>query len=255
MREIKTHGFILKKIPYQNEKTQLFSVMTSDFGKITLSAMQSKKIQSSLRVLSPLNICEFEIYKSGNGYFKTRNVNLIHSLLDHKNGNEKNTLDIIQKLYVLAELIHITTEEEETNNRLYTLLTKTAIIIQETNNELIFESFKTKLLDLSGNLPNLKYCLECKKKCDNDAIWITEENLHLYCEKCIPKETIEPCKQLSLDSLKLLHYIKDSNFIEILKVKSHDNAMQKLRYLNDLLLTQILQCALKTTQKSLIGIN
>lgn len=251
MRETKTQGFVLKRIPYQNEKVRLFSVMTRDFGKVVLSGPEPKRLRSGMKVVSPLNVCEFEIYKSGNGHMKIKSAHLVHSLLNHKDDN----LPTLQQLCVLAELVFAVLEDGEPNNRLYNLLINSAIVIKETGSDLIFESFKTKLLGLSGNLPNLKHCHSCKKKCANDEIWISEEALHLYCTNCMPKYDTHTYAQLSLDSLKLIHYISSGNFEDILRINANEKALLTLSYLNDLLLKQILNSELKSLKKPLVKVS
>lgn len=248
MRETKTQGFVLKRIPYQNEKTRLFSVMTRDFGKIVLSAPEVKRLQSCMKTVSPLNICEFEIYKSGSGHMKIKSAHLVHSLLNHKDDN----LPTLQRLYVLAELIDAVLEEGEPNERLYSLLVNGAIMTRETGSELVFESFKTKLLGQSGSLPSLKHCHTCKEKCANDEIWISEEALHLYCTNCKPTYSSDTYTKLTLDCLKLLCFISTGSFGNILRIKINEKALSELSYLNNLLLRQILNFELRSLQKPLI---
>lgn len=248
MRDIKTEGFVLKQIPYQNENSKLFSVFTKDFGKITLSARASKKIQSSMRALSPLNICEIEIYKSSNGYFKAKKVTLKKSFIETKE------LETLQALYTIAEIIHTVTEENHPDSKLYSLIINSALIMQHSEGGLIFETFKTKFLQSSGTLPNLKYCFTCREKRNDDMNWITHDDTHIYCNQCRKKlMTNSKCSQTSLNSLKLLHFIADASFEEILKIKASERAITELAHLNELLIEQLLPKKLHTKTNSLIS--
>lgn len=172
----------------------------------------------------------------------------MHSLLNHANDN----LQTLQRLYVLAELIDAVLEEGEPNPYLYSLLVNGAVITRETGSLLVFESFKTKLLSLSGSLPHLKHCHTCKEKCANDEIWISEECLHLYCTNCKPTYSSDTYTKLTLDCLKLLCFISTGSFENILRIKINEKALSELCYLNNLLLKQILNCELRSTQKSLV---
>ncbi len=252
MRDTKTEGFILKRIPYQNESVTLFSVFTHDFGKITLSGRPAKRINSSNLSLSPLNVCEFEIYRSEKGFFKAKKTVLKRSFSPVENIEGVDNLSVTQKIYTIAEIIDAAIEEGNPDAYLYELLIKSAKLIQETNSTLIFESFKTKFLELSGTLPNLKYCFNCNKKSEDDENWITHEDLHIHCAPCTSAlETLSPLSQITLDTLKLLHFIKDAPFEDILKIKVTERELTNLTHLNDLLLSHILPKELRTTTHSL----
>ena len=246
MRDIKTEGFILKRIPYQNENVKLFSVFTKDFGKITLSSRTSKKIQSSLNSLSPLNICEIEIYKSSTGFFKAKKITLKKSFI------EIQELEILQKLYVMAEVIHKIIEENHPEPLLYELLIKSALILEHIHSDLIFETFKTKFFKISGTLPNLKYCFTCQTKSSDDANWITHDNVHIYCQKCLESlMTDSKYSQISLHALKLLHFIADASLDKITQLHAPMSTIQEVAHINELLLNQLLQKKLQTQTHAL----
>lgn len=248
MRDLKTQGIILKRIPYQNENTRLFSVLTKDLGKITVNARTAKKLSSNMRVLSPLNICEFELYTSSNGFYKIKNAVLKKSFI------EKTNLENLQQLYTIAELLNTIIEEDHPDHLLYSLVIEATAFIEHTSHPLLLEAFKTKLLSHSGTLPNLKYCFDCRTKCCDDMNWITQDTLHIYCSNCI--SSVDPTSarsQITFDSLKLLHFISSASFEDIIKITTQTKDINNLSHLTDLLFTQLTQNTLRTSQKALTG--
>jgi len=229
----------------------LFSVFTRELGKVLISAQSSRKLQNSKRILSPLNLCEFELYTSSAGYFKVKNAVLKASFYPLERKSAEKQLQSIQDISQVAEIIEKTIEEGEPNLSLYSLVVKSAMIIHHTANQLILEAFKVKLLGLSGTLPNLKHCFECREKRNDDKNWITQDSLHMYCTHCLPKDSMQYAS-VTLDTLKLLHFIATAEFEEIAKISTSAKNIEELKQLNSLLLTQLTTRDLKS-EKTLLN--
>mgnify|MGYP001570402040 FL=1 len=160
MRCLNVQGLVLKRIPYQNEKFGLFSVFTREKGKITISSPRGTRLDSKIRLLSPLNICELTLYTSSQGHYKVSDIYLKNSF----HPMSRYGLPTLQWCFMISELLYLILEEEQAEIEIYQMTCKSLSILNLFGKPLIYEAFRTKLLNHLGSKPTLTHCYTCGEK-------------------------------------------------------------------------------------------
>lgn len=145
----KTEGIVIKTVDYK-EADRLYTILTKDYGKLTLRGQGVRKMHSKLAGhLEPFTCASLFIAKA-RGFDKIGGAQTLHSFFRLKNDWEK----IKAVNYCLAILNDLVLEQNKDED-IYDLL---CLFLYWTNknkiNALIVQSFILKLLNLLGLKPD-----------------------------------------------------------------------------------------------------
>lgn len=177
-----TKAVIIKTQDYR-ENDKLVWFYTEKLGKITAIVRGAKKSKSKFLSLTlPLCYGEYMVYKGRNLYTlqEGKIINSFQGLL--------NNLDKLTYSSYLCELIDITCEENEVNEKLFKDLI-TILYLLDTDvldYEILIRAFEIKLLKATGYSLTLDNCSICKKKI-GVSNYISLYSFGGVCEDC-PKE-------------------------------------------------------------------
>lgn len=196
-----------------------------------------KNTSSFVGHLEPLNICEFQLYKSAHRYTITQ------CQMQHAFKNIRQNLQLIMTCFLLIEIFHRITQPEEQNEEMYDLLIETlANIEKDTKNELYIENFKIKILKDAGAVPDVSQCSNCHQRwSENDPIQADSEG-HFFCLPCTPQtSTAIPFK-----IMKLFHYLAHQPNRSIEKIHVTTQEVKVLKGISDIFLHNYLATELKS---------
>jgi DNA repair protein RecO (recombination protein O) len=220
MRYINTYGVILKKTNF-GDYDQYITFFSPDLGKAEAVAKGSRKIKSHfMGHLEPLNICRMQLYESARSLTLTQ----CQAENNHKHQNENYELSLITMLIV--EILQKTLHSKEHGVEIFNLLINTLKTLNGVQKKFIHvESFKIKLLDIMGIIPDTSKCFICEKKWEHKAIIHKNDDNHFFCDSCAPHNLM----QISYNTIKLLHYIIKSSSTNINKIKLSEKDKVELK--------------------------
>ncbi len=224
MRNQNIRGIILKKRNF-GEYDQFITVYSPSIGKFDALAKGVRKINSSFGGhLEILNICNLNIYKSSYRYTITQ-CQAVNSFK-----NLKKDLQLSMLAFLISEIFYRMTPSDEHGEDLFILIMQTLNNIGDNiKNPLILESFKIKLLQATGNLPDISECSDCHHK------WRAEDTIsldihgHIKCMDC--SNNNETRELIGFNIMKLINFIANKPYEEItgITLKPHEqNTLKKL---------------------------
>lgn len=151
MRNLETQGIVIHKRNI-GEKDYVLTILTPVYGKIEVHAKGARRIKSKFTGhLDLLNICDFQIYKSPNNYILTECQLYKNFMMFRKD---------LKHFYLGSEIVKILkyqAQENENCEDIYNLVLETFHALEKyKKSNLIFESFKIKLLKLQGFMPEFE---------------------------------------------------------------------------------------------------
>jgi len=227
-KNYKDELIILKRFSI-NENDLLLTCFSYLMGKCTIKAKGSKRILSKfIGRLEPLAHITAEIYDSGKSLTLTT-ANLksdppMAPSLESFNSCQSICKNLLQSLPF-----------NEKNIPIYNLTLECINDLKSNINPiLVLHYFKTRLIELTGQLPILNYCSICLEKISQNAAF-SETNTEIVCHKCYDHNRNH--KSINLDTLKTINFLAKCNTLANatkLKIPSSNN--QELEtYLNSIL--------------------
>ena len=202
-RNIHTLGIVLKKQPSGENDLQI-TIYSPEIGKFRAIAKGARNIKSATGShLEPLNFCQIQLYKTSHRYTITQcQVNKNYKII-------KTDFRKSMAATMLLEIFQKSTYSDESSKELFDLLLQTLDELEQSSQAfLIIESFKLKLLQFLGALPDLSFCGTCRVRWDKDHnIWINNVG-HLHCQKCKINEA--KSQPIEFNTMKLLNYLVNS---------------------------------------------
>lgn len=160
MSLIKTQGIVLKHINL-GESDKIITILTDKLGKVDAVVHGAKSHKSKFMASTqPFCYGEYLLYK-GKSLFTLSQSNINESF-------QTILMDFDKLIYgsYMLELIDNLTEKDVKNIPMLALLLKALYIM--THDDIEIETmilvFQFKAISLSGYLPQIKYCLDCKKE-------------------------------------------------------------------------------------------
>ncbi|HUW58132.1 MAG TPA: DNA repair protein RecO [Planctomycetota bacterium] len=158
MASRKTHAITLRLVDYR-ETSQILSVYSRDFGRLSLIAKGSKRRRRGTgQTIDLFQLIEVVfIERTGSG------LQLLteSSLLDDFAGLRRDLRRGYAAFFV-AELLGTLTEENDPNAALFELTHRTLTMLCETDRpNVVLHTFEIRLLTLIGLLPRLDACAWC----------------------------------------------------------------------------------------------
>lgn len=221
---VNTEAFVLKNKKY-GETDSMLTLFTRKLGKINAIAKGARKPKSSLLAgIQPFGYSDFILYRGKSLYTITQcdSKKIFYSI--------REDLDKLAYGAYFLELVEAVTNEGQTNNRLFNLLGKALMQLEEKDIELltIVRAFELKLLVYSGFKPQLKACVSCGKVQFN-PIHFSMEGGGILCPDCFQ---VDPFAiKVSETTIRLANYLLDRELVEISKLKVHENLMKELKNL------------------------
>lgn len=240
MEETKdTPALILSRQDYK-ENDSLVSVYTSRFGKLTLVARGTKKLNSKLAGhIEPLTLADIMIV-SGKGF------DYIGAAITR--AAYSGIREDLNKLYYAGQAINLfsrLTKESQGDERLFFLLLKWLEILNDfagfkrENGELILAFFTIKFLAELGYKPEMYRCLECSQAISPGRNYFNLLNGGLICGNCFEKnrlaEGIPRTELLTISDncIKLIRFMSDNRFKSAEKLKIDNKTLKELGSLLD----------------------
>jgi DNA repair protein RecO (recombination protein O) len=231
MRNVSTEGIILKRHIF-GEHDRVITLFSPEYGKIVAFAKGARKVTSHFAGhLEPLTICEFELYQSAKGFTITQ-CRSIETFTSLRSNLEKTLLASL-----ISEIFDKTSFSGERAKELFSLI-KTSLeeLGRSGKHRLTVESFKIKLMQLNGILPNTRLCGLCRKKLEENGITYLDRDGSIVCGNCIKENTESGMEPVPFNQLKLISYILNSDFNEIGKIAITKEQETELKKLTDIFL-------------------
>lgn len=228
-RQISTEGIILQKRNF-GEHDQFVTFFSPDLGKTDAVAKGARKINSPyIGHLEILNICQFQLYKTARSHTIIQ-CQARQTFKPVRTSYEKSVIAIL-----LAEIFHKTSLGAEHTRELFELL-QNAIshLCSSRNHPLCLESFKIKLLNALGVLPQISHCGFCRRRWqESDTVLIDNEG-RITCGLC--RIASESYRKIPFNLMKLINYAGTANFRDIESVAIKNDELQLLKKFADIFL-------------------
>jgi len=230
MRYQNLQAVVLRKRPL-SENDFFITFYSPVLGKFDAVAKGARRLSSSFSGhLETLNICNIQIYKNANRYTLTQcqTYQTFKPL--------RNDLQLSMLAFLILEIFYRSTLSEDHGDEVFNLLITTLNKLSKNNNknDLLVETFKTKLLNYAGALPDISCCSECHKKwIENDKVHINSHN-HIVCINCINNTPI--IETLPFNIMKLINHIAKSPVETIEKIKLNGIEPHTLKKFNEIFL-------------------
>ncbi len=234
-----SQALILNRSAYR-ESDSLVIVYTKDYGKMSLVARGTKKIQSKLAGhLEPMSLADILIIK-GRGFDYVGSALTRDAFLNLK--------DNLNKLYYAGQAIrwfNRLVKEDQPDERLFFLLGRWLEVLDnypseeftKENGELFFIFFVLKLMGELGYKPEMYECLNCREKVSPGKNYFNLKNGGLVCGECLEKERLaQGINQAELllisdNCLKLMRFIMDNKLDMAKKLKLDKRVIKELSVL------------------------
>lgn len=211
----RTKAIILGRKPFR-ECDAIATVYTFEKGKLDLVVKGAKKIKSKLAGhIEPMNLSEIMVVR-GRGY------DYIGSAVN-KNCyiNIKSNLNLVSCAGKAVNIFNKLVKHEEKDEDLFFILENFLEILNNENignNELFYNFFILKLLDLLGNRPELYNCVVCCSKISENNNKFDFLKGGVVCGKCLKNKN----SAISDDCIKILRFAIKNDFCELKKLKIND---------------------------------
>ena len=183
MALLKTKGLVVKEIPL-NDTDKMLTVITKDYGKISVSARNARKggTRSSYGTLV-FTYGEYVLFKTKSGY-------------------SLNSSDVITQYYDLSEDIirfthaaHImdmasdATSDVNTSEKVINILLYALQALRKGRTPaLVSSAFSLKLMQITGYPPHITSCVSCGTR-DMDEIHFSFSKCGFICENCAKQDS------------------------------------------------------------------
>jgi len=236
MSTIKTSGIIISENNF-GDYDKMLTMLTPGYGKISCMAKGARRPKSALLAGTQF-LCfgEYLLYKGANTY----NINSCETIeVFYK---LRTDLDKLEYAVKITQIIKDVVQENQNSYKILQLFLNTLYVISETdkNLELIYSTFKIKLLCYLGFLPEIEKCTSCKKKENLDeninmSYFSLKEN-GFKCDICSKLD--KSCIQMSESTKNAIRYIVMSPAKKLYSFELKGDALAELNlisklYLND----------------------
>ena len=214
MKTMIVEGIVLKEVNY-SESSKILTVLTKEYGLISIMSKGCRKVKSKLRSgSSKLSYANFGIYYKESGISTLTSVDLINPfkniLIDYRDLTK-----ISYSLYLLELTLQIIKEKnilEEEIEIIYNLLIDSITKINEGfTPSIITNILELKYLDYLGVKPSIDGCSNCGS--DLNIITITPESFGYICKECYNNEKLVDEKVLKM--IRMLYYVEISRISKL----------------------------------------
>jgi DNA repair protein RecO (recombination protein O) len=226
-RIYKTEGIVLKSSPY-GEGHLVVTFLTRDGSKVRAMAWGARKPTSrKVGHLEPLTRVDLAMTR-GRDMDSINQAQNLESYLAIKSD-----LESTAKALYLAELAEAFANQDSANPALYRLF---AAVLQEIKSpaasEMVVPYFQINLLKVTGFMPEIYRCVECRKGVTPGQHRFSVDLGGLLCTQCRPSENVR-LAPLSVDALRALRFLHISEVKTLASVDMPEGLVRELRSLLD----------------------
>ena len=214
----KTKAFVFKKED-RNECDRVFSVFTSDFGRLEIYAKAIRKGASKLRNgIDIFFLSEIEFIQGKNKKTLTdaTKINKFDGILQ--------SAEKFSSAMVIAKVLDDFLRGQEKDENIYSLLQEIFLKLNESDFKkekcaLLQDYFLWNILSLMGYKPEIYKCSACRKELAPQGVYFSCKEGGVVCKKC--SELDKNAKEINADVVKVLRLIikKDWQTLNKLKIE------------------------------------
>ena len=203
----------------------LATLFTRHQGKVHAIGKGARRSNSKLvGHLEPLTVLKMSM-------FHGRNMDIISQaeVINSYSTLKEDLMGIAKGLY-LAEMMDGFGAEANANPDLFQLMVDTLRVIEaDPGSEMALRYFEYHLLEVSGLMPELYHCVECREELEPGAHRFSPNVGGTLCLGCSPEDA--HLRPLSLRALKVLRLLDRSQLAEACKLSIDDNLSLELKSL------------------------
>ncbi len=182
MALLKTKGLIVKEIPL-NDTDKLLTLLTSDFGKVTVSARNARRSGSrSSYGTQVLTYGEYILFR-GKGGFSLNSCDVLTQYYDLASDLTRFT-HAAHMLDMASDAAHDPASSAQVLN---VLLYGLQALRKGRNPLLVSSAFALKLMQMTGYPPHITSCTSCGTH-DIEEIFFSFNKCGFICEECAKKD-------------------------------------------------------------------
>ncbi|MDO8486645.1 MAG: DNA repair protein RecO [Candidatus Staskawiczbacteria bacterium] len=224
----RTQGFVFKKQD-RLEADRVFSVFTSEFGRLEVFGKAIRKITSKLRGgIEIFSLSEIEFIQGKNR--KT----LTDTIIIEKFGNIIQNPGVLEISYKISEVLDNFIRGEEKDSDIFILLNEifnkmNNIKLQTSGIQLIYYYFLWNFLSILGYYPEIQKCIICRLKLDPKNLFFSNKEGGVVCKNCFNSNM--DLKEINSDTIKILRLILKKDWKVLSKLKmdiSSQNLLEKV---------------------------
>ena len=207
------------------EADLLVTMFTKDQGKVRAVGKGARRSTSKLvGHLEPLTVVKMSM-AHGRTLDRISQAEVVGSF-----ATLKEDLTAITKGLYLAELVDGFGAEASANPDLYQLMIETLRAVEvDPASDMPLRFFEFHLLQVSGLMPELYHCVECRQELEPDAHRFSPNVGGTLCLDCDPDDA--HLRPLSLRALKVLRLLDRSGIAEACKLSIDDSLAEELKSL------------------------
>src|SRR3989304_5182432 len=211
-RTYQTEAIIIKKTKL-GEADRILTLYTLDLGKIQAVAKGIRRPRSKLAGHLELLTHSMVSFARGRNLDTIIGSQTIDSFL-----TLKSDLSLTACALYITEMVTQFTPEHVEDRFLFHLLLDTLHQLSTTpNRELLLRHFEIHFLGQVGYRPQLKECVTCRKPLHPSVNYFSPGAGGILCPDCqLSQHIVYP---LSVDALKVLRWLQDSNFDTVSRLK------------------------------------
>jgi DNA repair protein RecO (recombination protein O) len=223
-RTYRCEAIILSYTPL-GEADLLVTMFTRDQGKVRAVGKGARRSTSKLvGHLEPLTLMRMSM-AHGRSMDIISQAEVVQSF-----SKLKEDLAGITKGLYLAELVNGFGAEDSANPELYRLMIETLLAIEtDPESDMPLRFFEFHLLQVSGLMPELYHCVECRAELEPDAHRFSPNVGGTLCLDCNPEDA--HLRLLSLRALKVLRLLDRSDIAAACKLSLDDSLAAELKSL------------------------
>jgi len=204
------------------ESDLLVTLYSKDIGKFRAVAKGARKSTSKLvGHFEPLTINNLSITKAANLDI----INQAETIEDFRN-LKSNLIGLAQGIYI-NELIDGFGTESHANYNLYQLSQEVLRGLNSSpQSQFTLMYFELHLLRLSGLMPELYHCVECREELSPECHRFSSDYGGTLCLQCKPPDSI--IRNISLSALKVLRMLHKANVNRLPELKMSQSTAEEL---------------------------
>jgi DNA repair protein RecO (recombination protein O) len=223
-RTYRAEGLVLKNIPF-GEADLLVTLYTREAGKVRAVAKGARRSNSKLvGHFEPLTAARLALARG-------RNLDVISQVEISDNfALLKSDLSTLAKGLYVAELVDGFGPESTANSSMYDLAIETLrSLSQNPTQDLVLRHFELHLLRVSGFMPELFQCVECRAPLTPESHRFSPDAGGALCLDCTPPGV--QVRPLSLRALKVLRLLHHSRVTALPHLQINEALAQELKSL------------------------
>ena len=234
---VKTDGIILREVEYK-DNDKLLTVLTKDFGKITVKARGVKSQRSKLKAgCQLLAFAELTLLEHNARYTVTEaNVKEMFA-------NLRTDIELLSLATYFAQVCEVVAQEDDPSPEMLSLLLNSLYAISKLNKPALQVKavFELRLMCIAGFLPDLRGCMICGKESAN-RFNITQGAIQ--CADCPSGEDIR--MPLSSGTLMAMRYIAYCDARKLFSFTLSNEGTQELNQITESYLSTRLERGFST---------